>query len=270
MTLVLNNELAEKLNQSEMDALRSRLTAIQQIQGNPMGVEIQKFGQATAFSVQNIPGPAFNTVKGLKAGDEPYIEQILAFYKQKEIPARFELTPAAASSELLTCLSEAGYYQHDFYTTLYTSLSKVNIETSNPPKLSIRKLEGREFDIFAHIYVKGFGMPEFLKSGVAQNNEVLYDNGHWTFYLAAYKGEAAGIGVLFMKDSIATLAAAATVPSIRNKGIQSELIKHRIGEAIEKECNLIVGQAKFGTVSHNNMERAGLQVAYTKAIWIAK
>ena len=257
------------LEQSEIDALRSRLIAIQQIEGNPMGVEIQEFGHATAFSVQNIPGPAFNIVKGLKAGDEPCVEQIVSFYKQKEIPARFELTPAAASSELLACLSKAGFYHHDFHTTLYTHVLKVNeIETSH--SITIRKLERNEFDIFADIYVKGFGMPDFLKSGVAQNNEVLYEDEHWAFYLATYNNEPAGIGVLFTKDSIAILAAAATLPNLRNEGIQSALIKHRIREAIEKDCNLIVGQAKFGSVSQNNMERAGLQVAYTKVIWIGK
>lgn len=270
MTFVLNSELADTLEQSEIDALHSRLTAIQQIEGNPMGVEVKRFGQATAFSASNIPGPAFNTVKGLKTGDEPYIEQIVAFYEQKKIPARFELTPAAASSELLTSLSEAGYYHQDFHTTLYMPLSKIKYETSNKPKLNIRKLEKDEFNIFADIYVKGFGMPDFLKSGVAQNNEVLYDNEHWTFYLATYDNEPAGIGVLFMKGSIATLAAAATNPYFRNKGIQSALIKKRIWEAIDKECTFIVGQAKFGSVSQNNMERAGMQVAYTKAIWIGK
>ena len=269
MTLVLNQELAERIEQSEIDCLHSRLTAIQQIQGNPMGVEIQQFGHATAFSVKNIPGPAFNTVKGLRAGDESYIEEILDFYKQKEIPARFEIAPANTSSELLTCLSKAGYYHHDFHTTLFKPLSVEN-KIEDQPKLSIRKLEKEEFDTFADIYVKGFGMPDFLKNGVAQNNKILYDSEHWTFYLAIYENEPAGIGVLFTKNGIATLAAAATVPSLRNKGIQSALIKQRIEEASEKDCSLIIGQSRFGSVSQNNMEKAELQVAYTKAIWIGK
>ena len=32
-------------------------------------------------------------------------------------------------------------------------------------------------------------------------------------------------------------------------------------------CELIVGQARFGSISQNNMERAGMKIAYTKAIW---
>jgi GNAT superfamily N-acetyltransferase len=113
-------------------------------------------------------------------------------------------------------------------------------------------------------------MPAFLKNGVAQNNEILYDNKNWTFFLASYENMPAGIGVLFIKDRIATLAAAATIPELRNIGIQSALLKHRIHQAKLQECDLIVGQAKFGSVSQNNMERVGLKIAYTKAIWIKR
>lgn len=269
MSLVVNTELAKRLENSEMETLSSRLTEIQKIAGNPMGVEVQKFGNATAFSVKNIPGPSFNTVKGLTEGDEKQIDKIIDFYKQKEIPVRFELTPAHASSELLTCLNKAGYYQHDFHTTLYAPLSN-EVGTSyewNEQEITIRKLKRNEFDTYADIYTKGFQMPAFLKSGVAQNNEILYDIKNWTFYLASYEHEPAGIAALFIKDGIATLAAAATLPNKRNKGIQSALIKHRIYQASLQNCSLIVGQAKFGSISQNNMERAGLSIAYTKAIW---
>ena len=72
MTLVLNGGLVEAIEQSEVDVLHSRLTAIKGINGNPMGVDIQKFGNATAFSVKNIPGPSFNTVKGFQQLLEQY------------------------------------------------------------------------------------------------------------------------------------------------------------------------------------------------------
>jgi GNAT superfamily N-acetyltransferase len=271
MSLVVNRELVERLENSEIDTLSSRLTEIQKINGNPMDVEIRKFGNATAFSVKNIPGPSFNTVKGLKDGDEKQIEKIIDFYTTKEIPVRFELTPAHTSSELLTFLSEAGYYHNDFHTTLYTPLE--GLETNNElsdKKINIRKLNRNEFNTFAEIYIRGFQMPAFLKNGVAQNNEILYDNKNWTFFLASYENMPAGIGVLFIKDRIATLAAAATIPELRNIGIQSALLKHRIHQAKLQECDLIVGQAKFGSVSQNNMERVGLKIAYTKAIWIKR
>jgi GNAT superfamily N-acetyltransferase len=272
MTTVVNRALAEELEKADIDTLHSRLVRIKEIEGNPMGVAVQRFGHATAFTVKNIPGPSFNTVKGLKEGDEKEVEKIIDFYHQKEIPVRFELSPAFVSSDLLAYLSTMGFYQHDFHTVLYRSLSSVckAIDSSFSSSITIRELKKNEFELFADIYTKGFQMPSFLKNGVAQNNEVLYDDKDWTFYLAIVENESAGIGVQFMRDGIATLAAAATLPSFRNMGVQSALIKHRIDQAYIHKCDIIVGQAKFGSVSQNNMERAGMRIAYTKSIWIER
>lgn len=263
---MINKELAETIEQSEVESLYSRLTAIKEISGNPMKVEIQRFGNATAFSVKNIPGPSFNTVKGLKNGDEKFVDQIIDFYESREIPVRFELTPAHVSPDLLAYLNKAGCYHSDFHTCLYASPSQ-DLEPRKQ-EITIRELEKDEFNTFADVYVESFQMPAFLKSGVARNNEILYDYENWTFYLASVENEPAGIGVLFIKDGIATLAAAATVPHLRNKGVQTALIKKRINQASILNCNLVVGQAGFGSISQNNMERAGLKIAYTKAIWV--
>lgn len=263
---MVNRKLAVELENSEIDALHSRLNAIQEIEGNPMGVEMKRFGNATAFSCKNIPGPAFNTVKGLNSEDKGFLEEILDFYRQKEIPVRFEVTPAHTSTELLHQLHRLGFYQSDFHTTLYIPISEVSAPEDD--SISIRKMEKHEASTYADIYVQGFQMPAFLKDGVAQNNEVLFDHDQWTFYLASVDGEPAGIGVVFINDRIATLAAAATLPSFRNRGIQRALIQERIHQAYREECSLVVGQAKFGSVSQNNMERAGMRIGYTKAIWV--
>ncbi|GEL76067.1 GNAT family N-acetyltransferase [Tenuibacillus multivorans] len=262
---VVNKEFAEKLERIVIEALYSRLSAIKSLDGNPMGVEIEQFGSATAFSVKNIPGPAFNTVKGLKSGDEHYVEKIIDYYNQKDIPVRFDITPAHSSPELLTYLNELGFYQLDFHTTLYKPL---NIRENNDTNVSIRNLKENEFGIFADIYTKGFQMPDFLKSAIAQNNAVLYHNDHWNFYLACINDAPAGIGVLFKKDGVANLAASATTPSLRNKGVHRALIRERIYQAYLQECEFIVGQAKFASVSQNNMERSGMRIAYTQAVWV--
>lgn len=270
MVCVVNKDLGVRLENSEIDMLWSRLMAIREIDGNPMGVEIQKFGEATAFSAMNIPGPSFNTVKGLTDNDGKYVEDIIRFYSQKKIPVRFELTPAHVSSDLLTFLNELGFYQLDFHSSLYKEIGSKLSEEKAEPEISIRELESDEFDTFAEIYTKGFQMPSFLKSGVAQNNKILYNNQNWTFYLASVDNVPAGIGVLFTKERTAALAAAATVPALRKKGVQSALIKKRIYQASIKQCDLIAGQAKFGSVSQTNMEKAGMKIGYTKAIWVKK
>ena len=129
-----------------------------------MDVEIRKFGNATAFSVKNIPGPSFNKVLGISGDEVEYIGPILDFYQKRDIPARFEITPAHASPDLLKALSEKGYFQCGFHNALCGSLSSDFISSTEPDtSISIREFEQDEFGIFGNVYTKGFNMPPFLK-----------------------------------------------------------------------------------------------------------
>ncbi len=139
-----------------------------------------------------------------------------------------------------------------------------------PSNITIRKLKENEFDIFANIYVHGFNMPSFTKDSVRQNNEILYNEPGWHFFIAEVQNIPAGIGVLYINKGVASLAASATLPEFQRKGCHTALIQKRIKTAIESNCTLIVGQARFGSGSQNNMERAHMKIAYTKSIWTAK
>lgn len=265
---VLTKELALKFQKAEIDSLTSRLMAIQSIQDNSMCVDIRDFGGARAFTVEHIPGPAFNTVKGLNSEAIPFLEHILDFFNEKEIPCRFELTPAHASPEVCTSLTERGFYQSNFHTLLYGSTKASQAAVSE--MIMIRELEDHEFERFSDIYVRGFGIPSFLKVAIARNNQVLSGLPDWRFLAAIIEGEMAGVAAFYTNGECADLAAAATVPEARNKGVQRALIAERFKLASSLGCDYMIGQAQFCSASQRNMQRAGMNIAYTKAIWVQK
>ncbi|MGF2769925.1 GNAT family N-acetyltransferase [Bacillus cereus] len=266
MTTVMTLDIATEIENAEIDMLSSRLERLQTISGNPMQVQMKKFGSATAFSSKIIAGPAFNTVKGITNADA--IDAIISYYELLQIPCRFEITPAQGTAELFQYLSQKGFYQSSFHTALY-SIPRVD-PSLLPANISVRQLKENEFHILADIYVRGFNMPSFTKDGVRQNNEILYDKPGWHFFIAEVQNTPAGIGVLYINNGIASLAASATLPEFQRKGCHTALIQKRIETAIESNCTLIVGQARFGSGSQNNMERAHMKIAYTKSIWTAK
>ena len=108
---VVTNELAKWIEEVETNAFYSRLSRIEKIPDNPMGIEIRKFGNAIAFVAQNIPGPAFNKIKGIMDKDIPLLNELIQLYNDKGIPARFEITPAHATSTLYLALANLGYFQ---------------------------------------------------------------------------------------------------------------------------------------------------------------
>ncbi|UNP74820.1 GNAT family N-acetyltransferase [Bacillus nitratireducens] len=269
MSTIMTLNTAQEIESAEIHMLSSRLKALQAINGNPMQVQMKKFGSATAFSSKIIAGPAFNTVKGITFTNTDEIDEIISYYQSLQIPCRFEITPAQqGTAELFQYLSQKGFYQSGFHTALY-SIPRED-PSLLPSNISVRQLKENEFDIFADIYVRGFNMPSFTKDGVRQNNEILYDKPGWHFFIVEVQNTPASIGVLYINNGVASLAASATLPEFQRKGCHSALIQKRIETAVEANCNLIVGQARFGSGSQNNMERAHMKIAYTKSIWTAK
>ncbi|HDR8024319.1 GNAT family N-acetyltransferase [Bacillus cereus group sp. Bce018] len=266
MSTIMTLNAAQEIENAEIHMLSSRLKALQALAENPMQVQMKKFGSATAFSSKIIAGPAFNTVKGITNTDE--LDEIISYYQSLQIPCRFEITPAQGTAELFQYLSQKGFYQSSFRTALY-SIPRED-PSLLPANISVRQLKENEFHIFADIYVRGFNMPSFTKDGVRQNNEILYNKPGWHFFIAEFQNTPASIGVLYINNGVASLAASATLPEFQRKGCHTALIQKRIETAIEFNCKLIVGQARFGSSSQNNMERAHMKIAYTKSIWTAK
>jgi ribosomal protein S18 acetylase RimI-like enzyme len=91
--------------------------------------------------------------------------------------------------------------------------------------------------------------------------------GAWRLYLARVDGEPAGAALLTLDEDIGYLANASTLPEYRGRGVQTALIARRIGDAAACGCDTVCSGAAFGSVSQRNLQRAGLHVAYTKAVW---
>jgi hypothetical protein len=54
---------------------------------------------------------------------------------------------------------------------------------------------------------------------------------------------------------------------MRGRGCQSALLSRRIADAAAAGCDSVASLAEFGSGSHRNLERAGLRVAFTQAVW---
>ena len=106
MSTIMTFNTAQEIENAEIHMLSSRLTLLQAINGNPMQVQMKKFGSATAFSSKVIAGPAFNTVKGITFTNTDELDEIISYYQSLQIPCRFEITPAQGTAELFHYLSE--------------------------------------------------------------------------------------------------------------------------------------------------------------------
>nr|WP_275984127.1 GNAT family N-acetyltransferase [Paenibacillus hamazuiensis] len=263
---VIDTDLAKRLERSELEYITSRISSIGERSGNPEGVEIRKFGGATAFYTKTMPWRSFNGVVGLTPDDIDQIGGIAEFYRERQRSFEIAVNPCSASPELLKALAACGLYQKAFHSVLYGPPSRDM--SPLPEHVRIDEVtDEREFGQYAEIHCVGFGMSADHKHHFVNNNIGLLHRPGWKFFLARIQETPAAVGVMLISGGIASFTLAATAPEFRRRGLHTALLHRRMHEAHLAGCELVTAQAGFGSTSQNNMERTGMQMAWTRAVW---
>lgn len=262
---IMMKELAARIEQVDIDYTLSRLGGMQAVKNNPLGIEIEQFGDATAFSIRGWPDFWYgNRVVGLGPADENELEKIVGFFG--DLPFRLEIIPGQLSWSLATRLHRLGFCQGSFSAALYGPPQPNLLQPVSP--VHVREVEPDEIELFLDLYQAGFELPPLSHQDKTivrfwLERAAAYLN----LYLATVAGIPAGVAILYMKDELGLLADAATLAEFRSKGCQTALLYQRVVDAARKGCEILTSFVEFGSTSHRNVARAGLNVAYTKAMW---
>lgn len=270
LTPPLSAALIQRIEQSDRDYTHSRLGGMGQAAGNLLGIEIQTFGQAAAFLIRGWPDFWYgNKVLGLGPADASRVPEIVAYFRRHQLSFRFELAPQAMNAELGTALHRQGLCQMGFNTALY---GRPAAGLGPAPSSAVEVTEARpeELDLFWDLYQAGFGLPRLTapeRAAVRAWQE--RDANDLYLCMARVGGIPAGVSILFIKNGTGLMADAAALPAFRGQGCHSALVRQRLAAAAERGCDLLTSFVEFGSASQRNLERAGLRVAYTKAMWWA-
>jgi ribosomal protein S18 acetylase RimI-like enzyme len=225
------------------------------------GAQLARFGAATAAADSSRPELDFvNRVYGLWPEDADQIAGIAGFYRERSVRGWVELAPSMRFERLAAALAEERAAQIGFHTMLVgpavaRTSADVHVESADDPEL------------FADVLLRGHGVPEGARTRDRDSVARWKDTQGWRLYVARVDGEPAGAALLTLDEDFGYLANASTLPEFRNRGVQTALIAARIADAAAAGADSVSSQAEFGSASQRNLERAGLRVAYTKAVW---
>jgi GNAT superfamily N-acetyltransferase len=264
----MTRQLAQRIEQNDIDYSLSRLEGMQQARDNPLQIEIKRYGNVNAFLIRNWPNFWYgNKVLGLEPSSEVYLDEIIDLFARQNLNFRFEIMPGNLNSSLAARLHRLRFCQMGFNTAVYGQPSLT--ERMLPEeKIKVREVQPNEIDRFLDLYQDGFGLPrlnpierEAVLSWLMRAKSSLY------LCIADIDDLPAGVGVLYMENGTGLLADAATLPDFRGRGCHRAMIHHRIAQAEKQNCDLLTSFVEFGSTSHLNLEKAGLRVAYTKGMW---
>ncbi|RXZ81311.1 N-acetyltransferase [Paenibacillaceae bacterium] len=285
---VICKKLAARIELSETAFFTSRISSIEDRSGNPEGIEIRKFGQATAFFSATMPWGVFNCVKGFAAEDADKLVEIISFYKARNRAFQLDVNPAGCSPQLVKALIAGGLYQDSFHSVLYglpvdkqlvkgvpdeeLSVKERQVEKLPvvPEAITIREVDNEEeFERYAEVHCVGSGLSAADKHHFINNNIGLLHRPGWRLFLAYWHDAPAAVAAMHydIDNNIASCALAATAPEFRRRGLQTALLYRRMYEAGQSNCELVAAQAAFGSSSQHNMERASMRIAWTRGVW---
>jgi GNAT superfamily N-acetyltransferase len=264
----MTRALARRIEQNDIDYSLSRLGGMQQAEGNPLQIEINRYGNVNAFLIKGWPEYWYgNKVLGLEPSSEIYLDQIIDLFTKHHLSFRFEILPGNLNSSLASRLHKLRFGQMSFNTAVY-GVPSLAAKGSSTEQLRVREVQPNEMDLFLDLYQDGFGLPrlntrerEAVLSWLNRAKQNLY------VCIAHVDDIPAGVSILYTENGIGLLADAATLPEFRGRGCHTALTSHRIAQAKKRNCDLLTSFVEFGSTSHHNLERAGLRVAYTKSVW---
>ena len=233
-----------------------------------LGIEVQEFGSAVGIAFKTLPHWMMNRVLGLGYGQPATFEQledIIAFYADRELPVGISLVPHAQPPEVVDWLQRSGFALQNVWAKMYRDNSP--IETGNID-FDIVELGKADVDEFSRVMCTGFGMPPNCASVFAVHADV--PDNH--VYGVIDDENIIAVGVLTVIDGIGHLNSMTTLEAWRGRGIQGALFQHSIKEGIEIGCKWFATETGLlpNQVNHsyNNMVRSGFRMAYERPNFI--
>jgi len=270
--------LAGRIELCEAELITSSNEAAQLRRGDGTGFAMPISGGVASFAEADSP---LNKVAGLgfagvpTAADFDGIERAFA---ARGAPVQAEVAALAdpAIGELLT---GRGYRLASFENVLGHALRDGPgdaHERATPPGVTVRRIGDDEFetwlvvvaDAVAHADTQGLPAHEEFPRDLVVNAMRDMAAAGLHHYLAVRNGAVAGGASMRIAGGVAQLTGAATTPAHRRHGVQTALLSARLAAAATAGCDIAVVTTQPGSTSHQNVQRQGFDLLYTRAVLV--
>jgi len=206
--------------------------------------------------------------------DRPFtaedLERVEQFYAAHGAPSQVDLCPMHGP-EVFELFKERGYAIAELNNVLYR---KLDAGEKFPPAVAgceVRRSPMEEAAVTGAIVESAFfpdGAPEAFRGLITP----LYQMKQALAFAATVDGKlvACGTGLVIPEHKVFALCGAGTLAGFRGRGLQTALLRARLGAAVEAGCEYAVVVTQGGTTSQRNAERLGFRVAYSKVTVIKK
>ncbi len=257
-----NIELAKIIEKASAEDDAAYVLAMKKLSNNDEWGYLE-FPGGVACYVGNSP---YTGVHGFGTSEEEHTEELLVkieeFYKSKGCSVILSV-PSVASYNVFKLLFDKGYGTLGCRNTyIYDSREKIGKESKHPID---EASEGNGLDNWLQVVSEGFAGKALEEADDISKGQSIKEGN--SFFLAKVNDEYAAASALYTNGEVARLGGMGTLVDFRGKGLQTEMIRHRVNHALEKRCKYIFSDTQPGNNSQRNLERNGFKLAYTRIIF---
>jgi|tagenome__1003787_1003787.scaffolds.fasta_scaffold20972805_2 hypothetical protein len=197
---------------------------------------------------------------------EEEVDTLEQFYASRKEPVRVETSPLADPS-LIEQFGKRHYRVTEFTNVMARSLSEGNDDGApdrTTGEVSVERIPREHINLWNLTVAQGFAEHVPVTHEILDVMRAFGSAPQVECYLARINGAVAGGGTLILRDGIAGLFGASTLPAYRNRGVQEALLAARVARAANAGCDLLVCLAQPGSTSQRNVVRQGFSVLYTR------
>jgi hypothetical protein len=265
--LILDLALARRIELAEAHAAVDCAEALERMRPGGVGA-VERI--AGGFAIYCGAGsPVTQAVGlGLDGGvSEEEFDRLEEFYRSREEPVRVETCPLADAS-LVRHFGERGYRVTEFSNVMALPLRGASsLEADGPSPaagLTMERIGNQQMDLWTLTVSQGFSENFPVTQEILEVMKMFALGANVECYLARVDGAVAGGATLALRQGVAGLFGASTLPAFRNRGVQTALLKERLRRAMTENCDLAVCIAQPGSSSERNVVRQGFSVLYTR------
>lgn len=185
-----------------------------------------------------------------------------AWYRARQRRARFRLSPMSQPAGWQRYLVQAGYAESAERFTYFSIPPTLHLAPNTA--LLVRPVAGlREAALFSSIQVAGFDIPPNHHNWDFELTQRHLMSGAFTFYLAWQDGEAVGAArCCHLPNGATAMAALATLPAARRRGVGVTLLARMISDAREFGSEIIMGTVVTGSPAADLYTRLGFAMHF--------
>jgi hypothetical protein len=185
------------------------------------------------------------------------LDRIEEFYRSRRSACIIDLSPLADAG-LISLLQNRPYRVTEFNNLVARTIAPE--EPRAAPRM--RRIREGEAELWSRVVSAGFAGTDDYATAALE----LADIAPPYSYLAELDGRPVGGAAMSMRHGVAWMFGDSTLPSARNRGLQSEMIAVRLNQAAVDGCDLAVATVLPGSGSHRNYARAGFSLLYMRVV----